>query len=256
MLLLPFLAGACIGIPHSESVINVLILLVGTLSLFWLRTPLESYLGWSLIKARTREEKRATLKAMLLLAPVALLSLTYLIWFRNRQSLLLIGAVVGTAFALQAVLKLWGRKSRLIAQIVGAIGLTSTAAAAYYSLTGRLDLNALAVWFAFWLFAGDQIHYVQLRLRTAKTASRLDRAKKGKLFLAGQGLMLAVVIVSSHFHLLPLLAAAAFAPVVFRGFFWLAENEQEVDIPWLGVTELLQGITFGVLLTSIFYLQR
>src|ERR1019366_7623189 len=50
-----------------------------------------------------------------------------------------------------------GRAARMAAQMVGALGLTSTAPAAYYVVTGRLDAAAWALWLANWLFAGDQI---------------------------------------------------------------------------------------------------
>jgi hypothetical protein len=220
------------------------------------RTPLEAYLGFGLMKARTPEEKRATLQLSLLLAPFAVFTLWILIFAHHHTSLLLIGSLVGAAFALQSVLRMFGRKTRMLAQMVGAIGLTASAAAAYAVVTGKLDAKAFAIWFACWLFAGDQIHYVQLRMQTAKVHSNMERIRRARNFLLGQLIMIAVLCMAIAWHLLPMLALAAFVPVVLRGMFWLARRETTVDVHWLGVTELLQGVTFGVLLVSTFFLQR
>jgi hypothetical protein len=52
----------------------------------------------------------------------------------------------------------------MAAQLAGAIGLTCTAPAAYYVGTGRLSERAFVLWAANWIFAGNQIHFVQLRI--------------------------------------------------------------------------------------------
>jgi len=52
----------------------------------------------------------------------------------------------------------------MAAQLAGAIGLTCTAPAAYYVGTGRLSERAFVLWAAHWIFAGNRIHFVQLRI--------------------------------------------------------------------------------------------
>ena len=44
---------------------------------------------------------------------------------------------------------------------------SADAPAAYYIGTGRLD-GALCLWAVNWIFAGNQIHFVQLRIRAAR----------------------------------------------------------------------------------------
>jgi len=256
LLLLPLMTAACIGIPEGHALTDLLMLIGATLSLFWVRTPLEAYLGFGLMKARTPEEKRATLRLSLLLLPFALATLWILIVAHHHFNLLLIGSLVGAAFATQSVLRLFGRKMRMWAQMVGAIGLTATSAAAYAVVTGRLDDRAFAIWFACWLFAGDQIHYVQVRMRTAKVQSKVERIRRSRNFLLGQLVMIAVVCAATAWHVLPTLALAAFVPIILRGVFWLVSRQKNVDVHWLGVTELLHGITFSVLLVSTFFLYR
>ena len=67
------------------------------------------------------------------------------------------------------------------AQIIGAIGLTSTAAGAYYVASGTLDRTAVLLWIANWLFAADQIHFVQTRIRGQQltSATRSSPAENG-----------------------------------------------------------------------------
>jgi len=256
LLLVPLVTGACIAFPYGDGVGNLLLFLLASLSLFWLRTPLESWLGFSPMRAHTREERNAVLQTLSILAPFALLCLLGLFWGGRNRGLLLIGSVAGTSFALQACVRLFGRKARTLAQIIGCIGLTSTAAGAYYAVTGRLDHTALALWIASWLFAGNQIHYVQSRLRNARATGFAERAHGARNFILGQFLMLGAVLAAERAGLLPLLAIVAFLPVTFRGIFWLAGEARALDVQRLGLTELLHGITFGVLLMAAFILHR
>ena len=258
LLLIPFAVGTLVGLPleREHGISGVLLLLAAAMALFCARTPVESCLGLSAIKARTAYEKRVTLWAMVLLLPVAATSLALLFRLCNAGALIAIGMVAATALALQGVLRQWGRPTRMLSQAVGAIALTATAASAYYVVTGRLDRTAIGLWFVCWLFAGDQIHYVQVRLRTVKVSGAAPRAARAWSFLAGQVVMLALVAALEFFALLPVWTVVAFLPAVLRGVFWLRERGTSVDVPWLGLTELLHGITFGALLTSVYYLHR
>jgi 4-hydroxybenzoate polyprenyltransferase len=51
-----------------------------------------------------------------------------------------------------------------MAQMIGAAGLTSTAPAAYYAVTGHLSGTAWSLWACNFLFAINQIQFVQLRI--------------------------------------------------------------------------------------------
>ncbi|MGA3089264.1 MAG: hypothetical protein ABSD75_11675 [Terriglobales bacterium] len=74
----------------------------------------------------------------------------------------------------------------MIAQLAGAIGLTCTAPAAYYIGTGRLSERALILWAANWIFAGNQIHFVQLRIHSARDSSFSQKYALGRIFLLAQ----------------------------------------------------------------------
>ena len=256
LLLVPLVTGACVGFLHGHGLSDLILFLTAALALFWVRTPIESVLGSSPMQAHGREEKVLVLQAILVIGTAATLPLFLLLRGGQHTGLLVIALITGAAFALQAGLKKLGRKMRMPAQMIGAIGLTSTAAGAYYVVTNRLDSTAFALWFANWLFAGDQIHYVQLRLHTAKLQGVRNRFHSGWSFLVGQFVMLVVVVLVCSMGYLPLAVVVAFAPAVIRGIVWLWHEQKSLDLQWLGLTELLHAITFGVLMITSFYVPR
>ncbi len=255
ILLVPLATGACVGIPRGNHVSALLLFLVAATALFWVRTPLESWLGTSAMKAQTTDERRAVILATLLIGAIAAVALAGLFWGVRNEGLLVIGGIAVTAFALQGAVKLFGRRMRMPAQIIGAIGLTSTAAGAYYVVTGQLDQRAVAVWIANWLFAGDQIHFVQLKLRNSRVAGFGEKFTRGRAFFIGQVGMLAVVVWAAGIGLLPTLAVLAFVPVVLRGCWWFLQKPHTLQLHWLGISELLHSITFAVLLIASFYVR-
>src|SRR5690349_4873943 len=53
MLLVPLVTGAAVGLLDGGRLAPVLLLLLAVLALFWLRTPVESWLGTNGIRAQT-----------------------------------------------------------------------------------------------------------------------------------------------------------------------------------------------------------
>ncbi len=256
LLLIPLVTGACVGLPNGHGVANLVLFLTTALTIFWLRTPIESLFGMGIMRIANDEERRAVLRMIGYLAPVLAACLAMLFWGGRNMPLLFLGCIGAAAFAMQSAARLFGRKARLLSLAVGSIGLTSTAAGAYYAVTGYMDQRALAVWFASFLFAGDQLHFVQLRVRNARVVGPWKRMAVAKNFLAAQVLMLLVVALGAKLELLPMYALIAFIPVVIRGCIWVADKHTSVDLPWLGITELIHGITFGALLTAAFLVAR
>lgn len=256
LLLIPLVTGACVGFLHGSSLSDLVLFLSAALALFWVRTPLETLVGSSPMHAHTREEKKIVWQATIVLSAAATLPLYLLLRDGRHPGLYVIAGITGAAFASQAVIKQFGRKMRMPAQMIGAIGLTSTAAGAYYVVTNRLDATAFALWFANWLFAGDQIHYVQLRVHSSKLFGFRNRFQRGWIFLVGQIVMLSAVATVSSGGYLPLVTLVAFVPAMLRGVLWLWQKQEGLDLQWLGLTELLHAITFGVLMITSFYVPR
>jgi hypothetical protein len=255
LLLIPLVTGAVIGIPQGHGAANLVLFITAALSIFWLRTPVESYFGMGLMRIGNAEERAAVLRSIAILSPVVAFSVGALLWNAANLPLLMLGCIGGTAFAVQSALKLFGRKFRMISQAIGSIGLTSTAAGAYFAVTGRLDERAFAIWFACWLFAGDQIHYVQLRLRNSKLEGTGKRFEAARGFLLGQVIMMAVVGASIRLEILPVFTIVAFVPVVMRGFLWVIDKRTGLELTKLGFSELGQSLAFGALLCFAYYLR-
>jgi len=117
---------------------------------------------------QTKEERREVAIVIAILAKIGIAALAALLWAGRNPDLWLIGAAAGAAFAGQTLLKKLARRTRMLSEIVGTTGLTSAAPAAYYVMTGKFGATAWMLWLANLIFAGNQIHYVQLRIHTAK----------------------------------------------------------------------------------------
>jgi len=256
MLLVPLFTGAVVGWLAGGRVAPVLLLTTATLVLSWLRTPVESWLGTNAVRVQTREERQLVRSVILPLATISAVTLSALFWHGENRELIWLGIIAGPAFATQMFLKRLGRATRMAAEMVGALALTSTAPAAYCVATGRLDAKAWALWLVNWLFAADQIHFVWLRIRAARATRLREKFRLGWSFLAGQTLLGGLLVLACRFGWLPSLTLIAFAPVLFRGFVWFAKKPQPIVVRQLGWTELAHALVFALLLTASFGLIR
>ncbi len=252
MLLVPLATGAAVGLMRGGQAGRLMVFTAAAMALFWLRTPLESWLGRTPLRAQTAAERRAVLVLVLFLSALAMVLLAALFQGGRNLSLLPLGVVAALAFVVQGVLKKLGRRLRMAAQVVGALGLTATAPAAYCAVTGRFDLTAAALWLANWLFAGDQIHFVQLRIHAARTQGTGERLRRGRIFLSGQIGLAVTLIVAARLGFLSWLTLLAFLPVFIRGLAWFLRAAQPLAVRRLGWSELAQSVAFGVLLVAAF----
>jgi len=254
MLLVPLAMGAVVGWVTGGRVAPVLLLTTAVLALFWLRTPVESWLGTGALRVQTRQERRLVGRVIVPLAMIATVALSALFWQGKNRGVIWLGMIAGAAFVAQMLLKRMGRTKRLAAEVVGALALTSTAGAAYCVATGRLDARAWALWLLNWLFAADQIHFVWLTIRGVRAAGLGEKLGVGWSFLAGQIVLGGMLTFSYYSHWLPELTWIAFAPVLFRGLVWFAKRPQPIVIRRLGWSELAHALVFGVLLSASFCL--
>jgi len=252
LLLVPLFTGVAAGIGLAQRICPTMIFAVAAISLFWVRTPLESLVGTSPLTARSPEERRMAFKATIGLAAIFAACLTALLWRGQNLKLLLIGAIAAMAFVLQDGLRRLGRKTRMAAQVAGALGLTSTAPAAYYVASGQLDGRALALWLANWLFAGNQIHFVQLRIHAARATGFSERFAQGRVFFLAQPVLLVALCMALRVRMVPPLLVLAFVPAIVRGTHWFFQKPEALDVKKLGWSEMRQGVIFGVLLSLAF----
>jgi hypothetical protein len=256
LLLVPMVTGAGVAFHQASHIFPLILLLTAALALFWLRTPLESLMGTSAMRAQTLEESHTLRSAIVLLAGIAAVALGALLWAGKNAGLWPLGAAVAAAFIAQAILKKLGRRTRMLSEMVGTIGLAAAAPAAYYVITGEFNQTAWTLWLANILFAGDQIHYVQLRIHTAKIQGFRAKLAHGWKFALGQALMTAVITVACMARLMPPIASLAFAPLLFRGWFYFIQEPTPLIVRRLGWSELKHATAFCVLLIATFILAR
>jgi YwiC-like protein len=186
LLLVPLFTGLAAGFAPEHRIGPLLLFTTAALALFALRTPFESLLGIAAIPARTSEERWTALIGSACFGLLAAVCLGVLMWRGQHSALLIFGAASACAFLAQAVLRRRGRDTRMISQVVGALALTSTAPAAYYIGTGQVDERAVALWIANWIFAGNQIHFVQLRIHATRATKLKEKIARGHFFLLAQ----------------------------------------------------------------------
>ncbi len=247
ILLVPLATGAGMGFTAGRGIIPLILFIAASLSLFCLRTPLEVRLGVSPLREQTPSERMAVQYSSLSYFTVAVLSLAWLLGREHLYGLLIIGSGSGLLFAAQAALKRLGRRTRMAAQFVGALGLTSTAPGAYYVVTGRLDQQALVLWVVNWLFAANQIHFVQVRIHGVRAATFGEKLRAGKWLLVAELGAACLLFGAWHVHFLPGLAVLAFIPVLVRGIWWFGRANSPLAIRQLGLSELAHALAFGVL---------
>jgi hypothetical protein len=256
LLLVPMITGAGVAFRECSHIFPLILLSAAALALFWLRTPAESLLGTSAMRAQTSEEARTVKLAIGALGTIAALTLCALLWAGRNADLWPLGAVVALAFVSQALLRKIGRRARMWSEMVGTIGLTAMAPAAYYVITGNFNATAWMLWIANILFAGDQIHYVQLRLHTAKIEGFRTKLAHGWGFAVGQALMTAILTLACMSRLMPALVSLAFAPLLFRGWFYFIQEPGPLIVRRLGWNEVKHATAFCILFIAMFTLSR
>ena len=256
LLLVPLLTGLVAGFAPQHRVGELLLFTSAAVSVFALRTPLESLLGIGKVSARTPYERRLALIASGSFALIAGVCLTALMWRGKYLLLFVIGTAAASAFVMQTTLPRWGRGTRMVSQVIGAVALTLTAPAAYHVGTGRLDERALALWIANSLFAWNQIHFVQVRIQAARATSLSGKLASGRSFVIAQALLLILLLAASHWRALPPFSIIAFMPALVRGYSWFFQQAGPLDVRRLGWSEMKQGVAFGVLLAFTFLYQK
>src|SRR5271167_2651967 len=90
MMLVPLATGAIVALRSGVNRGALTLFIVAAMSLFWLRTPVEAWLGASAIKARTSQERAFVLRVIVGISLLAAASVAALRWNGRDRGLLLI----------------------------------------------------------------------------------------------------------------------------------------------------------------------
>jgi hypothetical protein len=254
MLLVPMATGALVGSQSGMHDASLAFFLVAGLSLFWLRTPIEAWFGTTAIKAHSPHERRTVIRVAACLIGIAAAAISWLFFAGYGYGLIVIGAVAVLAFIAQALVKKVGRRGRMPAQMIGALGLTATSAGAYYVCSARMDRVALALWLANWFFAAVQVYFVQVRIHNSRAAGLSEKLQQAGLLLLAQLLVLAALFACIRLNFFSYLVILAFVPYFVRTLVWFLSGPQPLHVHRLGFSELGQALLFGTLLSAAFLL--
>ena len=253
LLLFPLISGAIIGYrAQNASLQPALWFLLTALSAFLIYQPLESLLGFSVIKARSQRQQRAAIISVIALAVIATAGALELFHW-HRGLVVGFGLVALGCFAVRILLGS-SRPLRVPKQLIGALGLSSAAAGAYYAATGRIHGTSILLWLASWLFAVGQIEYVHLRISTAQVRLRRQKLRSSMAVCFLHLLMIGASITAAFAGFAPFLLALAFVSSLIRLSVWLTRPWRPLGVHILGVSELLQGLLFNILMIGAFLL--
>ena len=258
ILFVPLITGGCVGLLYGQRVALLALFIVTAVAHFCLRTPFEVWVESTPLRARTDEERQTVLLSMAVYATIGYAALVVLLVVGHAYGLLALGAVAVVMLLAQPLLRERGRQMRFAGELIGCVGLTSAAPGAYFVTTGHFDPTAFTLWAVNLLFVVNQVHFVDLRIHSARAADRWARLARGQRFLLGELVTMLLLALGWRAGLLPALTAFAFAPVLLRGVIWFLRKPSPLDIHRLGIGELLHAVLFGVLVTSSFvaaYLQ-
>lgn len=252
LLLFPLISGAIVGYGagSNASLKAALWFLFTALSAFLIYQPLESLLGLSVVKTRSQRQQRIAILSVIALAVIATAGVLEL-FNLHRGLVLAFGVAALGCFGVRILLGS-SRAMRVPRQLIGAIGLSSAAAGAYYAASGRIDRTGLLLWIASWLFAVGQIEYVHLRISAAQARSRGQKLRSSLAVCFLHLLMIGASITAAFAGFAPFLLALAFVPSVIRVGVWLVRTWRPLGVHILGVSELLQGLLFNILLIGAF----
>lgn len=250
--LLPLITGAVVGAATNPGPSNWAIFwfCAASAAAFLAYQPLEALLGISPLKTRTPEEKQIAATWVVMTGFVVIVSGVQLI-ISGRARILLFALLAAGCFGFRMLFSKV-RALRSTRQVLGALALSSAAAASYYVVSGRIDRTALVLWAASWVFAAAQIEYVQLQMHTAGARSRAEKAHAGwKVYLLHLALLVITVAAAVTRHA-PALFAIIFLPAMARLILWALSRPKKIDFYLLGFSELFQSVTFSSLLMIAF----
>jgi hypothetical protein len=104
------------------------------------------------------------------------------------------------------------------------------------------------------IFAGNQIHYVQIRIHSAKLVGVRAKLARAWAFAAGQFVMAAVLAAACLLGWMPWVALIAFGPLLFRGVYYFVQKPAPLQVRRLGWNELAQAIIFCLIFITTFNL--
>jgi nitrous oxidase accessory protein len=247
VLFVPMLVGVSIV---GEFTLNVLFLALATLGVFLSYVPAQTLLReWFVAQQTSGKVRAAKFWLVVYLGGAALFMLP--IFLQNLWWLLGIGTLSIIAFLANFILTRHYSKT-VLSDLISVLGLTLSAPAAYYTVTGNLNQTAAMLWVMNFLFFGSGIVYVHTKLRAVAEKKRnlsfYEKLNLGKLNLLYHFAVLAIVGILAVKNFTTLFAVVAFVPMTIHAIYGTLKMSRTVRFKNLGLILLLHSLIFALLL--------
>ena len=248
MLLIPYVIG--LGVAERIG-LESLLFLAGILLVFLASEPL-SVLVKSLRGKGPNNRRDSALRWLLIYLFLAgLVSVTVILLY-GRWWLILFGVLGLTSLGLQGFVESRRMDRTITGELVGALGLSLSAPGVYYVTLGDLGQIAFLLWLLSSLHSMGSVLYVNLRLRhhiaRGKCTGLRDRLALSKNTIVFLVILVAVLVGLGYLGHVPLLALAAFIPLVYKAVRAIYRASPSFSFKRVGLLELASSAVFAAVL--------
>jgi len=239
MFFIPFAVG---WLTAGQTSVAILVLLIAAAAVFLSR---ENLLFWWRMRRRGQDTAGSG-TSLFVCAGVALAGGAVLTGVYGLYGVVPLGiaGVLILAWTSELAVRRQGRT--VTTEFLGIASSSLNAAGANYVASGHWTAQAFWVWLLCTLYFGSSIFYVKLRVQNAhgKTPDVVKRARR-QCTSYHLGLVLAIAAAALTGSL-PLIAAAAFAPVVTRALLQVMMPSQLLNLKRVGWLEVTYSLVFLV----------
>ena len=240
MFLIPLLLGLIAGQRFSTS---SLLLVLSAAAAFLTREP---FTAWWRAWRRGTDPGAARRMALLYGGASVLIGAPLLL---SYPWLALLGAAGAIVFCTGAELAMRGEGRKAAPELLAIATSMLLAPAAYYVGTGRLDRTALLLWLLCFGYFGSSVFYVKMRVAAARARTPEAQAGSRRQCLLYH-VALTALLALSVWQGLPVVALAAFLPILARAFYYVARPTAKLSLKQVGWTEVVYSLWFVACLSG------
>lgn len=229
--------------------LRLFFLFVAITALFLAHEPMVRVVSISKHGVR-REKKRHWIRWLGIYLAVGVLSAAILIFGHDLWKLVPLGAGVGVLLTIHLYLASKRKERHLLGEVVGVLGLTATAPVTYYVLVGHLDLTALIFWMINLLYFFSGLFFVKMRV--SRFTKKEEYPIRVTQCAAYHALLIFSLIGMVKAGWIPILATAAYFPIVIRAFWGIVFPHERLNLRKIGFSELGYTAAFVLLLAVSF----
>jgi hypothetical protein len=234
MWIVPMLSAAIV--THFS--MSFTFLFITFLMFFLAHRPLVSFM-----KNRHGTEVKETL--LFVVTPATILAVLLTVAY-NLPWLILFWGIELSLFAFSVKTFVQRDQRSLVNELTILSALTLTAPAAFYTITGNIDTEAVRLFLLNFLFFGSSVFYVKTRIELLRSKGRLtDEVRRSRIVAILYHVILVVSIVLMYvFGSIDVLMLLVFIPMIVQAGLGISSKETKVNFIRIGVALVVQSAIF------------